>query len=52
MFPTAKYFNIVNHLDVWVTGRTAGRALFNTEQNPTAYSTGPSNSQYAKLMVN
>jgi ABC-type branched-subunit amino acid transport system substrate-binding protein len=27
-------------------------ALFNAAQNPTAYSTGPSNAQYAQLMVN
>jgi ABC-type branched-subunit amino acid transport system substrate-binding protein len=27
-------------------------ALFNAQQNPTAFSTGPSNSQYAQLMVN
>jgi branched-chain amino acid transport system substrate-binding protein len=27
-------------------------ALFNAQQNPTAFSTGPSNDQYAKLMVN
>ena len=27
-------------------------ALFNAQQNPTAYSTGPSNEQYAQLMVN
>ena len=27
-------------------------ALFNAQQNPTAYSTGPSNAQYAALMVN
>jgi branched-chain amino acid transport system substrate-binding protein len=27
-------------------------ALFNAQQNPTAFSTGPSNAQYAQLMVN
>src|ERR1700732_4532116 len=27
-------------------------ALFNAQQNPTAFSTGPSNDQYAQLMVN
>src|SRR5580700_4092383 len=27
-------------------------ALFNAKQNPTAFSTGPSNAQYAQLMVN
>ena len=27
-------------------------ALFNSAQNPTAFSTGPSNAQYAQLMVN
>jgi ABC-type branched-subunit amino acid transport system substrate-binding protein len=27
-------------------------ALFNAQDNPTAFSTGPSNSQYAQLMVN
>jgi len=27
-------------------------ALFNAQQNPTAFSTGPSNEQYAQLMVN
>jgi branched-chain amino acid transport system substrate-binding protein len=27
-------------------------ALFNAQQNPTAFSTGPSNQQYAQLMVN
>jgi branched-chain amino acid transport system substrate-binding protein len=27
-------------------------ALFNAAQNPTAYSTGPSNAEYAQLMVN
>jgi ABC-type branched-subunit amino acid transport system substrate-binding protein len=27
-------------------------ALFNAQQNPTAFSTGPSNEQYAELMVN
>jgi branched-chain amino acid transport system substrate-binding protein len=35
-----------------VVNGDGAKALFNAEQNPTAFSTGPSNEQYAQLMVN
>ncbi len=35
-----------------VVNGDGANALFNAAQNPTAYSTGPSNAQYAQLMVN
>jgi branched-chain amino acid transport system substrate-binding protein len=37
---------------VLVVNGDGAKALFSAEQNPTAYSTGPSNQQYAELMVN
>ena len=37
---------------VLVVNGDGANALFNAAQNPTAYSTGPSNAQYAQLMVN
>jgi ABC-type branched-subunit amino acid transport system substrate-binding protein len=37
---------------VLVVNGDGAYALFNAAQNPTAYSTGPSNAQYAQLMVN
>jgi len=37
---------------VLVVNGDGAYALFNTAQNPTAYSTGPANAQYAQLMVN
>ena len=37
---------------VLVVNGDGAYALFNAAQNPTAYSTGPSNAQYALLMVN
>jgi len=35
-----------------VVNGDGAKALFNAQQNPTAFSTGPSNEQYAQLMVN
>jgi len=37
---------------VLVVNGDGANALFNAAQNPTAFSTGPSNAQYAQLMVN
>jgi ABC-type branched-subunit amino acid transport system substrate-binding protein len=37
---------------VLVVNGDGAKALFSAEQNPTAFSTGPSNQQYAQLMVN
>ncbi len=37
---------------VLVVNGDGAYALFNAKQNPTAFSTGPSNAQYAQLMVN
>jgi ABC-type branched-subunit amino acid transport system substrate-binding protein len=37
---------------VLVVNGDGAAALFNSQQNPTAFSTGPSNAQYAQLMVN
>ena len=37
---------------VLVVNGDGAYALFNAAQNPTAFSTGPSNAQYAQLMVN
>ena len=37
---------------VLVVNGDGAYALFSTAQNPTAYSTGPANAQYAQLMVN
>ena len=37
---------------VLVVNGDGAKALFSAEQNPTAFSTGPSNEQYAQLMVN
>jgi ABC-type branched-subunit amino acid transport system substrate-binding protein len=37
---------------VLVVNGDGAYALFNAKQNPTAFSTGPSNEQYAQLMVN
>ena len=37
---------------VLVVNGDGAAALFNAQQNPTAYSTGPTNQQYADLMVN
>jgi ABC-type branched-subunit amino acid transport system substrate-binding protein len=37
---------------VLVVNGDGAKALFNAQQNPTAFSTGPSNAQYAQLMVN
>jgi ABC-type branched-subunit amino acid transport system substrate-binding protein len=37
---------------VLVVNGDGAKALFQADQNPTAFSTGPSNDQYAQLMVN
>ena len=37
---------------VLVVNGDGAEALFSAQQNPTAFSTGPSNAQYAQLMVN
>jgi ABC-type branched-subunit amino acid transport system substrate-binding protein len=37
---------------VLVVNGDGAKALFEADQNPTAFSTGPSNDQYAQLMVN
>jgi len=37
---------------VLVVNGDGAKALFSAEQNPTTFSTGPSNEQYAQLMVN